>query len=108
MEGVNYRQSGVPKEYRCAECGKTGLKLWREYQTSHPQLLCAECAATIEGKDISSLGDDGKISGQYGIRTYSIGWFVPAIPDEEGVGYWGSGAIPPDGLAWWLRLPNRK
>jgi hypothetical protein len=25
----------------------------------------------------------------FGLHTDTIGWYVPAIPDEKGVGYWG-------------------
>jgi hypothetical protein len=56
--------------------------------------------------DISEIDDDGKIPFEKRWRTDSIGWYVPAVPDEEGVGYWGYGSVPPEGVAWWRGLPT--
>lgn len=39
--------------------------------------------------------------------TDSIGFRLPAIPDEEGVGYWGYSSVPQVGVNWWKRLPLR-
>ena len=43
---------------------------------------------------------------EYG-RTCQIGWYVPAIPDEEGLGYWGYTSVPQEGIDWWQALPTR-
>lgn len=34
-----------------------------------------------------------------------IGRYVPAIPTEDGVGYWGFTAVPEAGIRWWRNLP---
>ena len=30
---VDYSSTTTPTSYACTKCGKTGVKLWREYQT---------------------------------------------------------------------------
>jgi hypothetical protein len=87
MDGVNYQSNRTPPEYRCAHCGATGCKLWRQYQTFADQmeLLCAIHAAEDQSKDVSSLDDNGTIiSDLTGTRHDSIGWLVPAVPTEDG------------------------
>jgi hypothetical protein len=71
-----------------------------------PSLLCAACAAGKQKKDISSMGADGRCLDDAERWTDQIGWYVPAIPDEEGVGYWGYTAVPTEGVNWWQALPN--
>jgi hypothetical protein len=39
-------------------------------------------------------------------RSDQIGWYVPAIPDMEGVGYWGYTSVPQAGIDWWRKLPT--
>ena len=102
---VNYAEAGTPAEYKCANCGATNCKLWRECQTVDPQLLCASCAAKDQNKDISDIDADGTRSGVNG-RTDQIGWYVPAVPDEQGIGYWGYTSIPDVGVNWWKNLPT--
>jgi hypothetical protein len=41
--------------------------------------------------------------GQY---SDQIGWMVPAVPDQEGLGFWGCTSTPMDGYAWWQKLPT--
>jgi hypothetical protein len=109
MKTVDYSKTTTPKDYKCANCGATGCKLWREYQTSSPQLLCVDCAAKEEGKDITSMDERGFRDIGQGLRgkTNQIGWYVPAVPDEEGIGYWGYTSVPEAGVKWWERLPLR-
>jgi hypothetical protein len=107
MKNVNYNSWLCPIDYRCAVCSKHGVKLWREYQTINPELCCADCAAKSQGKDISDIGSDGTYTTDYGMTTDQIGWRVPAVPDEEGIGYWGYTSVPQSGLNWWKRLPTR-
>ena len=92
--------------YVCAQCGASGCKLWREYQTFSPTLLCAACAAKSEGKDITDIDAEGKRSGKFGDRTDQIGWYVPAVPTEDGCGYWGYTSVPNPGCKWWKGLPT--
>lgn len=104
MKGIKYASGKAPDEYKCGECGATGCKLWREYQTFAPRLLCAGCAMTDQ-KKTGSVDADGFRVYEYG-RTDQIGWYVPAVPDEEGIGYWGYTSVPSAGVAWWRALPT--
>ena len=99
----NYLGGKVPAGYKCDACGATGIKLWRQYQTCAPRLLCAPCACKDQGKpdDVNASGCRGRRGGD------QIGWYVPAVPDEEGVGYWGYSSVPQAGVTWWQRLPTR-
>lgn len=90
-------------DYRCANCGTSGVKLWREYQTFTPQLLCAKCASQDQDKDISTLALDGMRLSEMGTWTDTIGWYVPAVPSPNG--YWGYTSVPDEGVEWWKRLP---
>jgi hypothetical protein len=106
---IDYSKPGTPAEYKCSKCGAIGCKLWRGYQDMRPDLLCCECAAKEEKKDISDIDEKGMrnsgIGGGY--RTDQIGWQVPAVPDEEGFGYWGYCSVPQAGCDWWRNLPTR-
>lgn len=109
MKPFNYVEFNAPPDtYHCRNCGARGVKLWREYQTTAPKLLCCDCAAADQGKDISEITPAGKIpNGRYG-TTDQIGWFVPAVPMEGiGDGYWGYTSVPDIGVAWWWQLPLR-
>lgn len=90
-------------DYRCGECGASGLKLWRRYQTflEHQALLCADCAVCDQKKP-GAIGEDGRYEG-----AESIGWLVPAVPAPEG-SYWGYTAVPEPGVDWWRALPTRR
>jgi hypothetical protein len=104
---VNYLLQDVPDEYTCTSCGKTNVKLWRPYQSQPSHLLCATCAGRDQGKDVSTIDETGKRIDEGAGRTDQIGWYVPAVPDEEGTGYWGYTSVPAAGVAWWRRLPNQ-
>lgn len=93
-------------DYKCAHCEATGCKLWREYQTFSPKLLCARCAASDQNKDISDIDEKGMRTNSDGRKTDQIGWFVPAVPTEEGFGYWGYTSVPQSGCDWWDKLPT--
>jgi hypothetical protein len=109
-----------PKKYKCAECKVTGIKLWREYQTFSPQLLCGNCAIKDQSRPGSSsfaklaakgpviLDANGGHEDEYGYAGDQIGWYVPAVPDEEGIGYWGYSSVPQEGVTWWKNLPTYK
>lgn len=106
MEGVNYASATVPPDYQCENCHVTGVKLWRQYQTFKPRLLCASCASTDQHQDISDLDNNGRHTNDRGDSTDQIGWYVPAVPDEEGEGFWGYISVPQEGVQWWRQLPN--
>ncbi|MDX1607739.1 MAG: hypothetical protein R3251_00815 [Candidatus Spechtbacterales bacterium] len=99
----------VPDNYKCANCGATGCKLWREYQRFSPQLLCLDCAAADQGKDISDIDENGMRTRESGPgRTEQIGWYVPAIPNDFGTRYLEyPDNIPIIAMEWWRALPNR-
>jgi hypothetical protein len=96
----------TPDGYICAKCKASGVKLWREYQTMCPNLLCGPCAMTDQEKD-GDLEEDGRRADCDGVKTDQIGWYVPAVPDEQGEGYWGYTSVPAAGVAWWKALPLR-
>lgn len=104
---VNYATTETPPEYVCDGCGATGCKLWREYQTVNPRLLCAPCAGADQKESVAEIDAAGKIPWEEGgHRIDQLGWYVPAVPDEEGVGYWGYTSVSQGGLLWWRRLPS--
>lgn len=92
---------------KCAKCGATGCKLWREYQTFDPRLLCVDCAGLDQDKDVSQMDEFGTRPCTYNPerRTDQIGWYVPAVETEGG--YWGYTSVPDDALARWRALPTR-
>jgi hypothetical protein len=108
MNNVLYSNPVPPADYKCGNCGATGVKLWREYQTMQPGLFCAKCAAKHEHKSIKSINAAGMRITRLGGRTDQIGWLVPAVPDEEGLGYWGYTSVPQAGVEWWKALPTMK
>jgi len=68
--------------------------------------MCAECAAKNQKIDISTMDENGMRLVEFG-RTDQIGWYIAAIPDEEGVGYWGYTSVPEEGIIWWKSLANK-
>jgi len=108
VNNVRYNKP-PPDDYRCGVCKITGVKLWREYQTFSPKLLCVRCACRNQNVPCN-VDDDGKRPSELhpSMRTDQIGWYVPAIPDEEGIGFWGYTSVPERGCAWWRNLPTEK
>lgn len=106
---VDYRSNIPPKEYCCDKCKKHGCKLWREYNTflNQQTLVCCDCAAKEQKKDIASIDAEGRWQDDLGMRTDQIGWRIPAVPTAEGDTFWGYTSVPMDGVAWWRRLPTR-
>lgn len=106
---VEYSDQTVPADYVCAHCKGTDCKLWREYQTFSPKLLCAMCAEADQGKKILEMDARGGMileGDRFKMRCDQIGWYVPAVPTEDGLGYWGYSSVPQDGCEWWYALPN--
>ena len=108
---VNYSTTEVPAGYKCTECGATNCKLWREYGFfSKILLLCADCSAKSQNKDIGDIDADGKYTSDIlgpGLRTNLIGFRMPAIPTEAGDAYWSCTSVPQPAMEWWRRLPTR-
>lgn len=98
-------------KYVCNRCSAFGCKLWREYQTFYPKLLCAVCAAKDQNKDISTLDEEGKIFNSLMHRKIDqIGSYVPAVQVKGENAYWGYSAGGGDAIRdWkaWLALPSR-
>lgn len=106
---VDYSKSDVPNDYHCSRCGAYGCKLWRKGDMMHTRkLLCADCAATMQHVDISTLCPSGSYLDPSGILTNTLGEYIPAVPTPNNYTlFWAKIAIPPEGMAWWQRLPNR-
>jgi len=90
-------KSDTPTNYICKECGKTGVRLYREYQTflEHITLRCFACAL----KNQNAKGSETE-------SKHSIGWLVAAVPTEDNLTYWGYTSVPQSGIEWWERLPE--
>ncbi len=127
----SYSDSVIPPQYHCGKCGAAGVKLWRDYNTfieyqSLLSLLCGACACaeqTGRGKSYTVRQDEtGRVAvtttydpdkeptlykyyGGLDVGGDQIGWRVPAVPTEDGNGFWGYSSVPERGVAWWNRLP---
>jgi len=88
-----YLGGTTPANYVCGECGVTGVKLWREYQTCVDQqsLLCLGCACT-EQKKVCTPTEDGKslytdeVRHWFRSSTTRPGWWAgydPADPKKS-------------------------
>lgn len=97
------------RNYRCSKCNAHGCKLWRDYNSGFPRLMCCDCAGQAQDKNVSEIDATGRYPYKPGsaARTDQIGWMVPAVPDEEGNGYWGYSSVPERGVQWWAALPTR-
>ncbi len=93
---VDYASTQVPTDYRCADCGATGCRMYREYNTflEHQRLRCTACAL----KDQKKNAPDNA-------RAHTIEWLVAAVPTEDNESYWGYTSVPQAGVEWWDRLP---
>lgn len=102
-----YNLGYAPPEYTCSQCGKSGVKLWRDYQIclQEQELVCCSCAAASQGKDLSSMDKDGRYLSN-SVRTDQIGWLVPAVPTQDGETLWSYTSVPEEGVDWWRNLPN--
>lgn len=90
----------------CEICGASGCKLWRRYQDFDVGLKCARCVGRSQSVDTSVLDERGTLPlGSGPGRTDAIGWYVPAIPDDEG-NWWGYSSVPEDRMVWWRGLPT--
>lgn len=104
---VDYSKAETPEDYLCCDCGTTGVKLWRDYNTvlSGQELRCAACACKAQNKE-DNIDAEGYGHDRYG-KCDQIGWLVPAVPCEDDNTFWGYTSVPPAGVAWWRSLPTR-
>jgi hypothetical protein len=105
---IVYEKLEIPSNYKCSRCKAHGIKLWRQYQTGTPELLCHRCAdpalvVDLNGRVDSKLGRCDQIDDKVG-KTGSL---VPAVPTVECDTYWGYTSVPVAGCAWWRALPNQ-
>lgn len=63
-EAFEYSSGVAPAGYKCGQCGATGCKLWREYNTflEHQALYCVNCAGKNQKKDVTDADAEGKIT----------------------------------------------
>lgn len=105
---MKYENLDIPKDYLCSRCRASGLKLWRQYNSAKPDLICAACAAPgvevdADGKSASEFGENK--TDQLEDVVGKTGSLVPAVPTEDEKGYWGYTSVPLPGCAWWRALP---
>lgn len=110
MKGVDYYKPVAPDKYQCGACGVTGVKLWRKSYEDGQWLLCAHCACSDQGEDVTTLSQAGRVFRVMdGAATDQIGTYVPAVPlpEFENIeGFWAYTSVPLVGVLWWSRLPN--
>ena len=104
---TSYDTPGTHPHYECSDCGITGVKLWRLYNTflSHQHLRCASCAC--QEYDLPDSVDPNGKSVWEGLTSDTIngGSMIPAVPTEDGDTYWGYTSVPQAGVDWWRQLP---
>lgn len=96
----------LPMPYACASCGTIDVRLWRQYSTflHHQSLLCRQCAEVEQRPNLETLGPANVPSRTRG-PSHSIGWRVPALPDDTGT-FWGYASAPQRAIDWWTALPE--
>lgn len=91
----------------CHKCKRSGIKLWRQYNSWIIELTCYQCSG--ETRAIDKDGGVQMDGFPPEVRTYQIcGSLVPAVPvrgDDSGT-YWGYTSIPEEDAKIWKRLPN--
>ncbi len=108
VSGGSYLEEADLSTYVCDNCGISGVKLWREYNTflDYQSFLCAKCAGEEQKKDTSNIDETGLVESSICGKTDQIGWRIPAIPTEDMETYWGYTSVPGPGVDWWKKLPN--
>lgn len=81
--------------YECNRCQKSNCKLWRDY-LSADELVCMKCAEGQSGKRYDPS------------KSYSIGWWVPALPRFEGSVdvFYNHLTTPDEAVSKWKHLPD--
>lgn len=118
MSPFSYANGEVPPTYKCSKCGKTHVKLWREYCVipSSTELLCAECLSQkfkkpgftpVFRKNRRGLYCWTVEKGSIYDETDQIEDYVPAVPTEENDTFWGYTTVPKEGVEWWYNLKDK-
>jgi len=96
---MSNEQAYVPHDistYVCADCGVSGVKLWRLYEYSMSPIICFHCVQRITHEHFPPNDLE--------VRGYEIHWWVPAIPAEDTDSYWDYTSVTNAGIAWWKSL----
>lgn len=102
-----YAADWMPDDYVCSGCKAKGCKLWRHTDYVGPiPLFCATCVERETRRSFPTLDATGRHQSKYG-WTDQLGPFLPAVPDEEEIGYYGYTSVPDEAVAWWRALPTR-
>ena len=116
MQITNYSVLTTMLAYRCRDCGRHGVKLWRlpNVMVSHQVLRCARCAGRNQDHDIRTLDRNGcSLNTTINLVTDMIGNLLPAVPSDidpdegEITDFWSRSATPDIGVRWWRSLPSK-
>lgn len=110
INAFKYYLGIVPGGYSCKKCGVQGCKLWRESHTYNIPVapMCCDCISNLKKVDINQINNNGQVPFHLaGMWIDQFGGCVPAVPSEDGSGFYGYGSIPQAGANWWYNLPNR-
>ncbi len=104
---VEYSTINTPPTYVCHDCGAKNCKLWMDCRApiSEQVLLCANCAAKNQEREVSEMNRYGMYPSDFGL-TNQIGCYVPAVPTKTNNGFCNYLALPQLGKEWWQRLPT--
>jgi hypothetical protein len=117
IKPFKYSDNKTPDGYVCEKCKVSGVKLYREYNVcfDYQTLLCAKCSAKEQDIDLTYIDNDGKctykeIGGikMHDVKSDVIGSRIPAVPIEDGDGFWGYTSVPDEGCNWWKNIPTFK
>jgi hypothetical protein len=90
VHAFTYASGTIPKGYECAECGASGVKMWRRAHSSHIRLLCLACACADQKRPLLEPTEDGRslytgrVHHWYRVDGMEPGWMRGYDP-EEGV-----------------------
>lgn len=84
----------TPNAYICADCGASGVKLWRLTHVFADEVVLRCRACTVK------VADPPRYSFSVGDQ---IGSHTPAIPAMPGT-FWGYTSAPLDAVLWWYDL----
>lgn len=113
-EPFTYESGQVPSTYKCGRCGRTHVKLWRDYNTllDYQELVCAPCIT----EECKEKGEDRKCeTNNDGFHRWADphgfeetdqapGTRMPAVPTEDNDTFWGYTSVPQSGVIWWNNL----
>lgn len=116
IEAETYLTALDPKDYACADCGVTGVKLWREVGFfGHVRSWCAPCAGHDNDVDefgrspsyyTNSDGETRSMGDSDQLYPSKYGNLLPSVPCDGG--WWGYTSVPDFGCKWWKELPTYK